>query len=148
MKSKNITVVLGIVFLLLCGCETEASPSQPLILAIEGDAVNKAAIEEVIRTNPNILIPRSSTEYSMKIIEPDPNIKYHILRIEPDPDIEYSMIIIDPTTVVIFLFLGSSNKVLIIDITLPIEVIISITLISFCCLIVPKNFFNGVRFRT
>ena len=98
MKSKNTTVVLGIAFLFLCGCETEASPPQPLILAIEGDAVSKAAIEEVIRTNPNILIPRSSTEYSMKIIEPDPNIKYHILRIEPDPDIEYSMIIIDPTT--------------------------------------------------
>ena len=98
MKSKNITVVLRIAFLLLFGCEIEASPPQPLILAIEGDAVNKAAIEEVIRANPNILIPGSSIEYSMKIIEPDPNIKYHILRIEPDPDTKYSMIIIDPTT--------------------------------------------------
>jgi len=105
MKSKYIVVVLGIAFLFLCGCEEEASPPQPLPLTVEGDAATKAAIEEVLRANPEIYIPRrnsdtpgSSTEYAIQLVKPDPSIDYSILQIKPDPNANYSILFVDPTT--------------------------------------------------
>ena len=105
MKSKYIVVVLGIAFLCLCGCEEEASPPQPLPLTVEGDAATKAAIEEVLRANPEIYIPRrnsdtpgSSTEYAIQLVKPDPSIDYSILQIKPDPNANYRILFVDPTT--------------------------------------------------
>jgi hypothetical protein len=107
MKRNILAIVLGITLLTLCGCEEEEiSQPKPLPLAVEGDVATKAAIEEMLKAEPEILyIPRrdanapgDSTEYSIRIIEPDANIDYSILRVKPDPDTEYSMVIIDPRT--------------------------------------------------
>ena len=105
MRRTNITVILGITLLCLCGCEEEASQTQSLPIAVEGDEIIKTVIEEMLRSNPKIYIspsnpsiPGPSTEYTIQIVEPDPSKTYSILRVEPDSNTEYSMMMIDPKT--------------------------------------------------
>ena len=119
MKTKYIAAALGIAFLFLGACEEEASPPppspplplaqpQPLPLTVEGDAAIKAAIEELLRANPEIYYtppgsvspPEGSTgaAYSIRIVQPDPSVDYSILRVEPDANRHYSMKLIDPKT--------------------------------------------------
>lgn len=105
MEKKHMVVVLGISLLCFNGCEEETSSPQSVPLAVESDAVTQAAIEELIRADPNVyipydslVIPESRTAYSMKIVKPDPGMNYSILRVEPDPNVKYTMLIIDPST--------------------------------------------------
>jgi len=115
MKTQYIAAALGIAFLFLGACEEEVSPpppqQQPLPLTVEADAAIKAAIEEMLRANPevyyvpqgsiprgNVSPPGGSTGYSIKVVQPDPSVDYSILRVEPDPNRHYSMMIIDPKT--------------------------------------------------
>ena len=100
-----ICFALGIAILCFSGCNQEASQTKSLLLTVEGDALTKATIENMIKQNPTIQIPRSkidssdiTTEYSLQIVEPDPSKNYSILRVQPDPDAEYSIMIYDPKT--------------------------------------------------
>jgi hypothetical protein len=62
MKTKSIAAALGIGLLFLAACEEEASPpppppqvqAQPLPLTVEADAAIKAAIEDLLRANPEV----------------------------------------------------------------------------------------------
>jgi hypothetical protein len=119
MKTKYIAAALGIGLLFLGACEEETSPlppppqtqPQPLPLTVEADAAIQAAIEDLLRANPevyytpprnipggNVSPPGGSTGYSIQVVQPDPSIDYSILRVEPDPNRHYSMMIIDPKT--------------------------------------------------
>ncbi len=105
MKCTALISVLGITLLGLGGCDEETNQAQPLPLVIEGDGFTKALIEEILKENPKIYIPRKNstvphqeTEYAIQLVKPDPSKNYSILRVEPDPNTEYSMMIIDPRT--------------------------------------------------
>ena len=105
MKSVIIPVASVIFSLCLCGCEEDMSKPHSFPLSVEADEITKAAIEEMLKSNPQIYIPRSnidtpgsSTEYTIKIVKPRPGTNYGILRVAPDPNGGYSMMIIDPST--------------------------------------------------
>jgi len=100
-----IRFALGIAILCFGGCNQEASQPKLLLLTVEGDSLTEATIENMIKENPTIQIPRRktdssdiTTEYSIQIVEPDSSKNYSILRVEPDPGAEYSIMIYDPRT--------------------------------------------------
>ena len=105
MRQLISAFIFTMTILCVCGCDKDTNQSRPLPITVEGDKTVKAVLEEQLKANPNIYIPRKNvsipgptTNYSIQIIKPDPNKEYSILRIEPDPNTEYSMIIIDPRT--------------------------------------------------
>lgn len=107
MKRVGLFTVLCICLLRVAGCKDEASPPALVPLAVEGDEITKAALEEMLEANPDIYIhrdytnsPDSGTEYAIQIVKPDPSKNYIIHHgWDPyDPNTEYSMMIIDPRT--------------------------------------------------
>ena len=85
--------------MLLPICSCEKTPELPTVsVAIQSDAVTKAKLENLLRSNPIFVDPPSGTEYSLKIVKPDLAIDYKVVVIQPDPDIDYSIIVIDPKT--------------------------------------------------
>jgi len=101
----SISILLAVVFLLGASCTRRDNQTQALRLAVEGDAVAKAAIEQMIKDDPKIQIPgtdnyssNSASVYSLQIVEPDSDMNYSILRVEPDPNAGYSIMIYDPKT--------------------------------------------------
>ena len=96
-KTYGLIFLLGLAFLSICGCKK--TPKHPTVfVAIQSDAVTRAKLENLLKSNPVFVNPPSETEYSLKIVKPDPTIDYKIAIIRPDPDIDYSIIIIDPKT--------------------------------------------------
>jgi hypothetical protein len=96
-KTYSLTFLLFLTFLFICGCNE--TPKPPTVsVAIQSDAVTKAKLENLLRSNPVFVKPPSGTEYSLKIVKPDPTIDYKIAIIRPDPNINYSIIVIDPKT--------------------------------------------------
>ncbi len=67
-------------------------------ITIQSDAVTKARLENLLKSNPVFVNALLGTEYSLKIVKPDPTIDYRTAIIRPDSDIDYSIIVIDPKT--------------------------------------------------
>ena len=79
----------------IVGCG-EHRPPQQIAVAVQGDKATKAALERVLRENPTIAIPGRQTEYSIRVVKPDPNIDYKILQVVPDPKVDYKIIVVNP----------------------------------------------------
>ena len=96
MCSKNfLTVVLvGIVGLSTISCD-ERADARTLAVTVQGDDWAKAAVEEYLSKNPIVI---SGTEYSMRVVEPNPNLDYKTIVVEPDPNVEYKITVVDPTS--------------------------------------------------
>jgi len=100
-----ICIMSAVVVLLGGSCTREDNQTKAIRLAVEGDDLAKATIEQMIKDNPKIQIPgsdrdgsHSDLEYSLQIVEPDSDMNYSILRVEPDQDAGYNIMIYDPET--------------------------------------------------
>ena len=94
-----IAATIGLTLLSCCGCtEQPQQKSQALPVSVQGDLVTKTAVEDILKSNPIMVLPKSKTEYSIQIVKPDPGIDYSILQVKPDPNTKYSILFVDPTT--------------------------------------------------
>jgi hypothetical protein len=99
MRNYHRFIVLLLCILFgLTGYKAYAYDPQTLSLVLQGDPNSMAELEQAIKDNPNIIIPKTRSEYSIKIIKPNPGIDYKIVEIMPDPTVDYDIIIIDPNT--------------------------------------------------
>jgi len=98
IKNHRYIVLLLCIFVSLTGYKAYAYDEESLSIVLQGDPNAVAALSQAIKDNPNITIPETRKEYSIKIIKPKPNIDYKIVEIIPDPTIDYDIIIIDPDT--------------------------------------------------
>jgi len=97
---RNVIVVTtGLSLLWNFGCSKQPEQkSEVLPVSVEGDIVTKTAVEDILRANPTVVLPGSKTEYSIRIVKPDPGIDYSIMQVKPDPNTQYTVLFIDPTT--------------------------------------------------
>jgi hypothetical protein len=97
---KSVAVVImGLVLLSCCGCtkQPEQKP-QVLPVSVQADLVTKAAVEDILKSNPTMVIPGTKNEYLIEVREPDPNIDYTIMNVKPDPNTEYTILFANPKT--------------------------------------------------
>jgi len=97
---KSVAVaIIGLVLLSCCGC-TKHPEQKPQVLpvSVQADLVTKAAVEDMLKANPTVVIPGSKAEYSIKVVEPDPNIDYTIMQVQPDPNTQYTVLFANPNT--------------------------------------------------
>ena len=88
------------------GCNKSPRTSTAEVL-IESDPATKEKVEEFLKSNPVFVDPRTETEYTIKIIDPNilsKDVKQEILMLQPDAN-DYSIIVIDPQT-------GKQNPIL------------------------------------
>jgi hypothetical protein len=99
MRNNHSFIVLLLCILFgLTGYKAYAYDPQTLSLVFQGDPNAVAALEQAVKDNPKMIIPKTRTGYSIKIIRPNPGIDYKIVEIIPDPTIYYDIVIIDPDT--------------------------------------------------
>ena len=71
--------------------------SQRIAIDFQGDPASRALLDRSLKRDPQIAVPRTQSEYSIRVIKPNPSLDYTIVQITPDPSIDYSIITIDPS---------------------------------------------------
>lgn len=91
--------VVGILACLPCivmGCKGSGDLYQEVPIILEGDSAAIAAIEQILRDNPQVVVGEAQTKYSMIIVKPDSGVDYKIVQVTPDPNIDYKIVVVDP----------------------------------------------------
>ena len=96
MKRSSLSAVFLVCLVLVVSGFNESGDSQSISIVLQGDPGTTAALKEILKEKPQLAIPGTETEYSIRVIKPDPSVDYTVVQITPDPNIDYSIIIIDP----------------------------------------------------
>jgi hypothetical protein len=74
----------------------ESGDSQSFSIVFQGDPGTTAVHKQKFKENPKLAVPHTQSEYSIRVIKPNPGVDYQIVQVTPDPSVDYKIIIIDP----------------------------------------------------
>ena len=70
--------------------------SERISTVFQGGPASRALLDISSKKNPQIAVPGTQSEFSIRVIKPNPSVYYEIVQITPDPSIDYSIITINP----------------------------------------------------
>lgn len=96
MKRSSLFVGFLVCLVLVVSGFNESGDSQSISVVLQGDPATRALVDKSLKENPQVVVPGTQTEYSIRVIKPDPTVDYKIVQVTPDPNIDYKIIIINP----------------------------------------------------
>ena len=96
MKRKNLFAPFLVCLVLVLGGFNAFGDSQSISIVLEGDPETTAVLKQMLKENPQLAVHDTQTEYTIRVIRPDPSVDYRIMKVTPDPSVDYKIIIVDP----------------------------------------------------